>query len=57
MNTFSYHLVPAGLMVDEALCNMGAAVVPTGVGNTGLAGKDHDGPARQRLRGHAPASS
>ena len=36
MNTFSYHLVPAGLMVDEALCNMGATVVPTGVGNTDL---------------------
>lgn len=36
LNTFSYHLVPAGLMVDEALCNMGATVLPTGVGNTDL---------------------
>jgi len=36
LNTFSYHLVPAGLMVDEALCNMGATVVPAGVGNTDL---------------------
>ncbi|MFQ6015632.1 MAG: phenylacetate--CoA ligase family protein [Anaerolineae bacterium] len=36
LNTFSYHLVPAGLMIDEALQAVGCTVVPTGVGNTEL---------------------
>jgi len=34
MVTFSYHLVPAGLELDESLQVMGCVVVPTGVGNT-----------------------
>lgn len=36
INTFSYHLVPAGLLLDEALRALGCTVVPTGVGNTDL---------------------
>ncbi|HEV8441229.1 MAG TPA: AMP-binding protein [Methylomirabilota bacterium] len=32
--TLSYHLVPAGLELDEALQVMGCTVVPTGTGNT-----------------------
>lgn len=34
LNTWSYHLVPAGLMFDEGLCATGATVVPSGTGNT-----------------------
>ncbi|MBZ0306287.1 MAG: AMP-binding protein [Anaerolineae bacterium] len=33
LNTFLYHMVPAGLLMDEALSTIGAAVVPTGPGN------------------------
>lgn len=36
LNTFSYHLSPAGFMFDKALCSLGATVVPTGTGNTEL---------------------
>jgi phenylacetate-CoA ligase len=36
LNTFMYHLTPAGLLVDEALRGVGATVVPTGPGNTEL---------------------
>ncbi|MBO8163761.1 MAG: AMP-binding protein [Brevibacillus sp.] len=36
LNTFSYHLSPAGFMFDSALRALRAAVVPTGVGNTEL---------------------
>lgn len=36
LNTFMYHLVPAGLLLDEALRAVGATVVPTGPGNTEL---------------------
>ncbi|MBI4758568.1 MAG: AMP-binding protein [Chloroflexi bacterium] len=36
INAFSYHLVPAGLLLDGALQALGATVVPTGVGNTDL---------------------
>ncbi len=37
LNTFSYHLSPAGLhLVDEPLMRIGAVVVPSGVGNTDL---------------------
>ena len=35
-NTFSYHLTPAGLMVDAGAQAIGCAVVPAGVGNTDL---------------------
>lgn len=34
LNTWSYHLVPAGLAMDEALIDVGATVIPGGVGNT-----------------------
>ena len=36
LNTFMYHLTPAGLLLDEALQAMGATVLPTGPGNTEL---------------------
>ncbi|MBI3536280.1 MAG: AMP-binding protein, partial [Chloroflexi bacterium] len=36
LNTLSYHLVPAGLLLDHALQSIGATVVPSGVGNTEL---------------------
>lgn len=34
LNTWSYHLVPAGLVMEEAIVDLGATVVPGGVGNT-----------------------
>ena len=34
MNTFSYHLTPAGIFLDEACNGIGCITVPTGVGNT-----------------------
>lgn len=36
INTLSYHLVPAGLLLDKALVNIGCTVVPGGVGNSDL---------------------
>ncbi len=33
-NTFAYHLTPAGAMMEEGLTQIGATVVPGGVGNT-----------------------
>ena len=36
LNTLSYHLVPAGLLLDSGLQRVGASVVPSGVGNTEL---------------------
>ena len=36
LNTLSYHLVPAGLLVDQALVRAGCTVVPGGVGNSDL---------------------
>ncbi|MDE3088504.1 MAG: phenylacetate--CoA ligase family protein, partial [Chloroflexota bacterium] len=36
LNTLSYHLVPAGLLLDAGLQAAGAVVVPSGVGNTEL---------------------
>lgn len=36
LNTLSYHLVPAGLLLDEALTGLGCTVVPGGVGNNEL---------------------
>jgi phenylacetate-CoA ligase len=36
LNTWSYHLVPAGIAFDEALTASGATVIPAGVGNTDL---------------------
>jgi phenylacetate-CoA ligase len=34
LNTFLYHMVPAGLLMDAALNLLGATVVPSGPGNT-----------------------
>ncbi len=34
VNTFAYHLTPAGHMFEAGLAELGAAVIPTGVGNT-----------------------
>lgn len=36
VNTWAYHLVPAGLIIDEILRRVGATVIPMGVGNTEL---------------------
>ncbi|MDG4657481.1 phenylacetate--CoA ligase family protein [Ectobacillus antri] len=36
MNTFSYHLSPAGFMFDGALRKLGCTVIPAGVGNIEL---------------------
>jgi phenylacetate-CoA ligase len=36
INTFGYHLIPTGLAIDETLRELGATVVPTGVGNADL---------------------
>jgi phenylacetate-CoA ligase len=36
LNTFMYHLTPAGLLLDEGLRAVGATVIPTGPGNTDL---------------------
>jgi len=36
LNTWSYHITPAGLQIDKALREMGCTVVPTGTGNTDL---------------------
>lgn len=34
VNTFAYHLTPAGHMFEEGVFELGATIVPTGVGNT-----------------------
>ncbi|MFW6150294.1 MAG: phenylacetate--CoA ligase family protein [Chloroflexota bacterium] len=34
VNTFTYHLSPAGILLHEALRHCGCTVVPTGTGNT-----------------------
>lgn len=34
LNTFGYHLTPAGLMMDDAARSLGCAVIPAGGGNT-----------------------
>ena len=36
LNTFMYHLTPAGLLLDEGLLGVGATVIPSGPGNTEL---------------------
>lgn len=36
LNTFMYHLTPAGMLLDEALRAAGATVIPSGPGNTEL---------------------
>ena len=34
INTFAYHLTPAGHMFEEGVSELGAATIPAGVGNT-----------------------
>ena len=36
LNTFMYHLTPAGILLDDAIRACGATVIPTGPGNTDL---------------------
>ena len=36
LNTFMYHLSPAGILIDEGIRACGATVIPTGPGNTEL---------------------
>lgn len=36
LNSLSYHLVPAGLLLDQALTALGCTVIPGGVGNSDL---------------------
>lgn len=36
VNTWAYHLVPAGCLMDQALRNAGITVIPWGTGNTEL---------------------
>ena len=36
INTFTYHLTPAGISFDESLGEFGCAVIPAGTGNTDL---------------------
>jgi len=36
INTFSYHLIPTGLVTDQVLTQAGATVIPAGVGNADL---------------------
>ncbi len=39
LNTWSYHLVPAGLLLDEGLRSVGASVIPAGVGGSEMQAK------------------
>lgn len=39
LNTWSYHLVPAGLALDDGLRSTGAAVIPSGTGNSEMQAK------------------
>lgn len=36
LNSWAYHLVPAGLLFDQGLRAVGATVIPSGTGNTAL---------------------
>ncbi|MBP7065716.1 hypothetical protein [Ferrovibrio sp.] len=39
LNTWSYHLVPAGLLLDEGLRSTGATVIPAGTGGSEIQAK------------------
>lgn len=39
LNTWSYHLVPAGLALDDGLRNVGATVIPAGTGGSEMQAK------------------
>ena len=41
VNTFAYHLTPAGHMFEEGVSELGGTIIPTGVGNTRLR-SDHE---------------
>lgn len=53
VNTFTYHLSPAGILFHEALRHCGATVVPMGTGNTEIQVKTMARPQGDRLRQHA----
>ncbi len=36
LNTFGYHLIPTGLVLDQVLRELGATIIPAGVGNADL---------------------
>lgn len=36
INTFGYHLIPTGIAIDQVLTEIGATVIPAGVGNAEL---------------------
>lgn len=36
LNTFAYHITPAGILLDDGLRGVGATVIPSGPGNTDL---------------------
>ena len=36
INTFGYHLIPTGLVIDQVLTQIGATVIPAGVGSADL---------------------
>ncbi|MBC8099468.1 MAG: AMP-binding protein [Armatimonadetes bacterium] len=36
LNTFAYHLTPAGMMLDESVIQVGGTVIPAGPGNSDL---------------------
>jgi phenylacetate-CoA ligase len=42
LNCFNYHLTPAGAMFEEAAGNVGAAVIPAGIGNSEIQVKEAD---------------
>ena len=44
VNTFTYHMSPAGILFHEGLRQCGATVVVMGTGNTDALIKDHAGP-------------
>jgi phenylacetate-CoA ligase len=54
MNTFSYHLTPAGIFLDEACNGIGCTAVPTGVGNTEIQVRTM---AELRINGYLGAAS
>jgi phenylacetate-CoA ligase len=39
INAFGYHLIPTGLVIDQVLAEVGATVIPAGVGNADLSVK------------------
>ena len=50
INTFTYHLSPAGILIHEALRDCGATVMATGTGNTRDSTTDNARPESKRIR-------